>query len=306
MSWTRELAARFPVKSRQKLEIPGDEADITVYLYEPENRTGVTPLIINLHGGGFVKSYRGRDIILSQNFAWHTGCLVADVDYKTAPEKKYPYAQMEGYRVVEYFTSTRSSTGSIRSGSSCPPERRRQPDHRNRDALPAQGGAPGLPTDHGLPALDLYKDPMEKPFTESEEEKKMAINGRLYNDWYIDEELRRESYASPVYASEEELRGLPPVLLLTGGLDSLGEEAERFTYQLIRAGVPVTAKRFLTAKHGFLARRNSEFVEAEKMIFDVIKQIKDGGGACKPVKAVKAKEKARGTLDKSRPMFPWL
>ena len=46
-----ELAARFPVKSRQKLEIPVDEADITVYLYEPENRTGVTPLIINLHGG---------------------------------------------------------------------------------------------------------------------------------------------------------------------------------------------------------------------------------------------------------------
>lgn len=35
-----ELAARFPVKSRQKLEIPGDEADITVYLYEPENRDG--------------------------------------------------------------------------------------------------------------------------------------------------------------------------------------------------------------------------------------------------------------------------
>lgn len=32
----------------------------------------------------------------------------------------------------------------------------------------------------------------------------------------------------------------------------------------------------MTAKHGFLARRNSEFVEAEKMIFDVIKQIKDG------------------------------
>ena len=272
-----ELAARFPVKSRQKLEIPGDEADITVYLYEPENRTGVTPLIINLHGGGFVKSYRGRDIILSQNFAWHTGCLVADVDYKTAPEKKYPYAQMEGYRVVEYFyqhaeqyridpqriiLSGQSAGANLIIGIAMRFLRREE--HPVCQLIMA------------YPPLDLYKDPMEKPFTESEEEKKMAINGRLYNDWYIDEELRRESYASPVYASEEELRGLPPVLLLTGGLDSLGEEAERFTYQLIRAGVPVTAKRFLTAKHGFLARRNSEFVEAEKMIFDVIKQIKDG------------------------------
>ena len=278
-----ELAARFPVKSRQKLEIPGDEADITVYLYEPENRTGVTPLIINLHGGGFVKSYRGRDIILSQNFAWHTGCLVADVDYKTAPEKKYPYAQMEGYRVVEYFyqhaeqyridpqriiLSGQSAGANLIIGIAMRFLRREE--HPVCQLIMA------------YPPLDLYKDPMEKPFTESEEEKKMAINGRLYNDWYIDEELRRESYASPVYASEEELRGLPPVLLLTGGLDSLGEEAERFTYQLIRAGVPVTAKRFLTTKHGFLARRNSEFVEAEKMIFDVIKQIKDGAELVNP------------------------
>lgn len=231
-----ELAARFPVKSRQKLEIPGDEADITVYLYEPENRTGVTPLIINLHGGGFVKSYRGRDIILSQNFAWHTGCLVADVDYKTAPEKKYPYAQMEGYRVVEYFYQHAEQyridpQRIILSGQSAGANMiigiamrfLRREEHPVCQLIMA------------YPPLDLYKDPMEKPFTESEEEKKMAINGRLYNDWYIDEELRRESYASPVYASEEELRGLPPVLLLTGGLDSLGEEAERFTYQLIRA-----------------------------------------------------------------------
>ena len=205
-----ELAARFPVKSRQKLEIPGDEADITVYLYEPENRTGVTPLIINLHGGGFVKSYRGRDIILSQNFAWHTGCLVADVDYKTAPEKKYPYAQMEGYRVVEYFyqhaeqyridpqriiLSGQSAGANLIIGIAMRFLRREE--HPVCQLIMA------------YPPLDLYKDPMEKPFTESEEEKKMAVNGRLYNDWYIDEELRRESYASPVYASEEELRCAP-------------------------------------------------------------------------------------------------
>ena len=181
-----ELAARFPVKSRQKLEIPGDEADITVYLYEPENRTGVTPLIINLHGGGFVKSYRGRDIILSQNFAWHTGCLVADVDYKTAPEKKYPYAQMEGYRVVEYFyqhaeqyridpqriiLSGQSAGANLIIGIAMRFLRREE--HPVCQLIMA------------YPPLDLYKDPMEKPFTESEEEKKMAINGRLYNDWVM-------------------------------------------------------------------------------------------------------------------------
>ena len=271
-----ELAARFPVKSREKLEIPGDTADICVYLYEPENRTDVTPLIINMHGGGFVKSYRGRDVILSQNFAWHTGCLEADVDYKTAPEQKYPYAQLEGYRVVEYFRAHAA-------------QYRIDPD---KIILSGQSAGANLILGIAMrflagnerpirqlimayPPLDLYKDPMEKPFAETEDQKKMAINGRLYNDWYIDADKRRESYASPVYASEEELVGLPPVLMLTGGMDSLGEEAERFTYQLIRAGVPVTAKRFLTAKHGFLARRISEFAEAEKMIFDTIRQIKE-------------------------------
>lgn len=41
--------------------------------------------------------------MFSRNLAYHTECLVVDVDYQTAPEKKYPYAMLEGYEVAKYF-----------------------------------------------------------------------------------------------------------------------------------------------------------------------------------------------------------
>lgn len=124
------------------------------------------------------------------------------------------------------------------------------------------------------PPLDLYTDPGEKPFQNTEEGRKRAETGKLYNEWYIDPGRRREIYASPVFAAEEQLKGLPPFLILTAEKDPLGAEAESFALQLIRAGVPVAARRFLGAGHGFLVRRNAGFEEAEKMIFGVVEKIK--------------------------------
>ena len=66
---------------------------------------------------------------------------------------------------------------------------------------------------------------MEKPFAETEDQKKMAINGRLYNDWYIDADKRRESYASRSMRRRRNV-GLPPVLMLTGG-DGFSRERRR-------------------------------------------------------------------------------
>lgn len=60
-------------------------------------------VLIRLHGGGFVKPYRGQDVNYSHVVAYNTKCLLIDVDYKPAPEKAYPYAVNEGYAVVKYL-----------------------------------------------------------------------------------------------------------------------------------------------------------------------------------------------------------
>jgi len=270
-----ELAAQFPVEKQYELAVPGEEGDIRVHMYEPIGRKAGGPLIVNMHGGGFVKGYRGRDVVFSRNLACHTGCLVADVDYQIAPEKKYPYAMMEGYEVVKYFYERAEEFGIC----------------QNKIILSGQSAGANLITGIALlakekqefviaglilayPPLDLVTDPVEKPFSDTKEGRERAEAGRLYNQWYIDPERAGEIYASPVLGEKSRFSGLPPFMILSAEFDPLGEEAERFAWKLIQAGVIVMAKRFLGAKHGFLVRRNAGFLEAERMIFDMVEHIK--------------------------------
>lgn len=266
-----ELAAQFPVKEQYEVFVPnglGDE-NTRVCMYEPLNRRSVTPIIINGHGGGFVKGYRGRDIVFSRNLAFHTGCLVADIDYKTAPEKKYPYALNEMYAVIKYFSdhhekyridpkriivSGCSAGGTLAVGAALMAKERKE--FSIAQLILA------------YPPLDLATDPADKPLIVALEGEKRVEISRNYNNWYIDPERRREIYSSPSCATVEQLEGLPPTLIVFGGKDGLSAEAAKFAADLVQANVLVTARRFPEAGHGFLVRRNGGFEAAERIIFD--------------------------------------
>lgn len=71
-----ELAARFPVKESYDIRVDNG-GETVAHVYEPLDRTEVTPLVVNMHGGGFVKGCRGRDVVFSRNLAYNSGCLSA-------------------------------------------------------------------------------------------------------------------------------------------------------------------------------------------------------------------------------------
>ncbi len=266
-----ELAGQFPVKKQYEVQIPTRHGEVHCYVFVPMTGDGKRPVIINFHGGGFVKGYRGRDILFSRNLACHTDCVVVDVDYKVAPEYKYPYAVEEGYDAVNYisgheeefgidkrkiFLSGQSAGGNLAAGITIMAKK--------------QNGFSVLLTMLSYPPLDLAKDPADKGCAGLEAER--VETARLYNDWYIESGRRTEIYASPVYASREELAGLTPFLIITAQKDMLSEEAVKFACQLIDAGVTVTAKKVESAVHGFLVRRSEGFGTAEKLIFGMVRQ----------------------------------
>ena len=81
---------KFPIKGCEELMIPTRGGNALVHLYRPQALTSPLPAVINFHGGGFVKGYRGRDIEFSQMIASRGTYLVFDVDYKVAPGISLP------------------------------------------------------------------------------------------------------------------------------------------------------------------------------------------------------------------------
>ena len=88
----------------------------------------------------------------------------------------------------------------------------------------------------------------------------------------IRDRCSREPYASPVYAPERMLAGLPDTLVISAGEDSLCAEDEEFALRLARSGVTVTLRRFTDSLHGFVINRRCEWEAAEELIVRFIKQ----------------------------------
>jgi acetyl esterase len=74
----------------------------------------------------------------------------------------------------------------------------------------------------------------------------------FWDSYAPDAAVRKEPTASPLRAMLEQLRGLPPALIITDECDVLRDEGEAYAHKLLAAGVPVTAVRYLGAIHDFV------------------------------------------------------
>jgi acetyl esterase len=73
----------------------------------------------------------------------------------------------------------------------------------------------------------------------------------FWNNYLPDESKRKEPTVSPLQATIDQLKGLPPALLIVGEFDPLHSEVEAYAHKLIDAGVQVTAMRMLGTTHDF-------------------------------------------------------
>ncbi len=257
--------------------IPVRSGTAHIYYYAPA-KEGKFPLFINLHGGGFIKGHRDQDTVFCRNIVENSGYCVVDIDYHTAPEKKYPYALEESYDVVKHIyahpedfhadlekvvIAGHSAGGNLVAGIQFLAQREKafQPSLLILD----------------YPPLDFLTDPEDQRYVHAPDMRIPVDRARKYNEWYIDPERVYEVTASPVVASKADLSGFPPTVMIFAERDSLTEAGIHFAAKLMDAGVTVFAKRVKGTAHGFTVRRAEGFEIAEKMIFDSLELLKKGG-----------------------------
>lgn len=229
--------------------IPGPAGEIPVRIYTPEGE-GPFPALVYYHGGGWVIGDLETVDVPCRMLANRANCVVVSVDYRLAPEHKFPAAADDSYAAAKWVVE---NAASIEVDA-------------DRVAIGGDSAGGNLAAVVALMARDkgeislayqmlIYPVTNHSYATESYTEN--ADGYLLTKDsmvWFWDHYLRNEDdgknpYASPLQAKD--LSGLPPALVLTGEFDPLRDEGEAYAQRLKEAGVEVEAARYDGMIHGF-------------------------------------------------------
>ena len=175
--------------------IPTRGGNALVHLYRPQALTSPLPAVINFHGGGFVKGYRGRDIEFSQMIASRGTYLV--LMWTTRLPRNIPtHAPLKKGKmwslIFWHIWQTMTGTGTVRHSWG---KLRRKPCHRNfLETEKIMAPQPSCVI-CCYPPCDLVTDPAVKAGGKKDDP--MSERGRLYNSWYLPDGRNHEIYASP-------------------------------------------------------------------------------------------------------------
>ena len=238
-----------PVAKVENRTIPGPAGEIPVRIYTPAG-SGPFPVLVFFHGGGWVICTLDTHDGQCRSLANGAGCVVVSVDYRLAPEHKFPAAPEDCYAATVWVgehaaelngDASRLAIGGDSAGG-------------NLTAVVAQmvrnQGGPHLTFQLMIyPATDFASQAPSK--TENANGYYLTADDM---DWFENHYLnskadRLNPLASPMQASD--LSNLPPALILTAEYDPLRDEGEEYGRRLQEAGVPVIIRRYAGMVHGF-------------------------------------------------------
>jgi len=230
--------------------VPGpDGNEIPIRVYRPSDAADL-PVVVYFHGGGFVLCGLDTHDGLCRQITNAVDCVTVSVDYRLAPEHKYPAAPRDSFAVTQWVVDNAYDEGWDGSRLAVAGDSA----GGNLAAVVAQMcrdlGGPDL-------ALQLLVYPVVDPMGTYPSH---TSNGRGYfleqldMDWYHEQYFATpadgiEPYAAPIRA--ESLAGLPPGYVVTAEFDPLRDEGEAYGAALQAAGVPTTVARAPDMFHGF-------------------------------------------------------
>jgi acetyl esterase/lipase len=235
------------------ITIPSAFGDARVRLIKPQGAEGSLPAIVYMHGGGWILGNAGTHDRLVRELAVGANAALAFVEYPNSPEGRYPVAIEQGYATAQWITREGSSKGLDQSriavaGESVGGDMTAALTLMARERGDVQFVHAGI----YYPVTDAAMDTASyDEFADGPWLTRKAME--WFCDAYVaDPEQRSEITASPNQATIEQLKGLPPTLLLVDEADVLRDEGEAYAAKLRQAGVPVTTVRYDGTCHDFM------------------------------------------------------
>jgi acetyl esterase len=245
--------SEFPVDIEDLTIADGPSAQLALRILRPQNAQTRLPVIVYIHGAGWVFGSTKTHDRLVRELAVGAGAAVVFPVYRRSPEVSYPTALEECYMTAQWVARCGRQHGV------------------DAQRLAVAGDSVGgnmaaavtlLARERGGPdiGLQLLFYPVTDASFDTESYHQFAEGYHLRRDamiWFWDQYTRHpternEITASPLRASVEQLKGLPAALIITAEADVLRDEGEAYASKLREAGVHVTAVRFLGTIHDFV------------------------------------------------------
>ncbi len=249
-------------QSSVKLELP--KADVTEQIIKSDGQTvkliivrppgvsGPLPVFMFFHGGGWVLGDFPTHERLVRDLVVGSGAAAVFVDYDRSPEARYPVAINQAYAATKWVAAHGKEIGV---------------DGRR---LAVVGNSAGgnmaavvslMSKDRGTPNVRhqvLFWPVTNASFDTASYEQfgeghflTRNMMRWFWDSYTTDARERQDVYASPLQATDERLKGLPPAFVLLAEMDVLRDEGEAYARRLDRAGVEVTAVRYNGMIHDF-------------------------------------------------------
>ena len=243
---------KLPVDERW-ITVPAEVGDVRVRIVRPAGATEALPVVLYMHGGGWVLGNAGTHDRLVRELACGAGAALAFVEYDRSPEAHYPVAIEQGYATARWIVREGAANGL-------------DPD---RMAVAGDSVGGNMTAALALMANErgdvrFVHQSMYYPVTDAAMD--TGSYGQFAEGYFLtakemawfwdayapDVERRSEPYASPLRAADDQLAGLPPALVIVDEADVLRDEGEAYAARLRAAGVAVTTVRYDGITHDFM------------------------------------------------------
>lgn len=230
--------------------ITADGYTIKLHIMKPEGATGILPVFMFIHGGGWILGDFPTHQRLMRDLVVLSGFASVFVNYTRTPDAAYPQAINEIYAATKWVAENGHEIGV---------------DGKN---LAIAGNSVGgnmstvttiLAKERGGPEIkfQLLMWPIVDADFDNKSYRKFgtqrfltkSLMSWMYDMYIPDPEKRKDIHASPLQATVEQLKGLPPALIQVAENDILRDEGEAYGRKLSEAGVAVTTIRYVGVIH---------------------------------------------------------
>ncbi|KOV96134.1 alpha/beta hydrolase [Streptomyces sp. NRRL B-3648] len=243
-----------PAVDEEWITVPGGPTgSVRTRIVKPAGTTGTLPVILYIHGAGWVFGNAHTHDRLVRELATGARAAVVFPEYDLSPEARYPVAIEQNFAVARWVVEQGAEKGLDGSRLAVAGD---SVGGNMTAALTLmakeRGGVPLRQQVLFYPVTDAgFDTPSYHQFATGYFLRRDGMQW-FWDQYTTDPAERAQITASPLRATTEQLTGLPPALVVTGEADVLRDEGEAYANKLRAAGVPVTAVRFQGIIHDFV------------------------------------------------------